>query len=90
LIRVTFFSLIRDMTKERQIELPQAPSVKALLHLLADRYGDAFRAKILEGDDVSGELIVLVNGRHIAHTGGGDTPLKEGDDVSIFPVVGGG
>lgn len=78
------------MTKERQIELPAAPSLRALLHVLADRYDDAFRAKILEGDDVSGELIVLVNGRHIAHTGGGDTPLKEGDEVSIFPVVGGG
>jgi MoaD family protein len=90
LVQVTFFSLIRDMTKERQIELPAAPSVRALLHVLADRYDDAFRAKILEGDDVSGELIVLVNGRHIAHTGGGDTPLKEGDEVSIFPVVGGG
>ncbi|WP_300526338.1 MoaD family protein [Aminiphilus sp.] len=87
---MTFFSLIRDMTKERQIELPAAPSLRALLHVLADRYDDAFRAKILEGDDVSGELIVLVNGRHIAHTGGGDTPLKEGDEVSIFPVVGGG
>jgi len=90
LVQVTFFSLIRDMTKERQIELPAAPSVRALLHVLADRYDDAFRAKILEDDDVSGELIVLVNGRHIAHTGGGDTPLKEGDEVSIFPVVGGG
>lgn len=90
MIRVLFFATIRDLTREKQTAVPSAASVRELLEMLCERYGKAFREEALEGNEVSGRLIVMVNGRSIAHTGGGDTPLSDGDTVAIFPLVGGG
>ena len=39
---------------------------------------------------LSDRVIIMVNGRHIAHTGGLGTPLRDGDTVAIFPIIGGG
>ena len=56
-------------------------TVDSLLTSLAERYGSDFLPEA---------LIVMVNGRSIAHTGFLRTPLEDGDLVSIFPIIGGG
>ena len=89
-MKVLFFATIRDLTGGKETQVPAPPSVRDLLEALSVRYGFAFRRKALEGTEPSPELIVLVNGHHIAHLRGGDTPLSEGDQVSLFPVIGGG
>ena len=38
----------------------------------------------------SENLLVLVNGRPISQLGGWDTPLADGDEVAILPLVVGG
>jgi len=40
--------------------------------------------------DLLSVLIIMINGRHIVHVGGLDAPVKDGDVVSIFPLIGGG
>jgi len=35
-------------------------------------------------------LILILNGRHIEHVGGLSAPVKEGDHLAVFPLVGGG
>ena len=90
MVRVLFFATIRNLTRENQAAVPNAATVRELIESLCERYGKAFRDEALDGDEVSGRLIVMVNGRSIAHTGGGNTPLSEGDTVAIFPLVGGG
>ncbi|WP_300526328.1 ubiquitin-like small modifier protein 1 [Aminiphilus sp.] len=90
-MEVLFFATIRNLTGEKELRVPRAATVRALLELLATRYGERFRRKVLdENGDPSPELIVLVNGHHIAHLDGGDTPLAETDRISLFPVIGGG
>ena len=89
-VKVLFFSLIRELTGEKETTAEAAPTILALFETLAARYGERFRNEALPGGDLSSELIVLVNGRHIAHSGGAATPLQEGDTVAIFPLVGGG
>lgn len=90
MIRVLFFATIRNLTRENQATVPSAATVRELIEALSERYGKAFRDEAFEGNEVSGRLIVMVNGRSIAHTGGGSTPLSDGDTVAIFPLVGGG
>ena len=46
-----------------------------------------FRVKL---EDLGEEIIMLINGRHVAHLGGIHAKLLPGDVVSIFPVVAGG
>jgi molybdopterin converting factor small subunit len=81
MIRVDFFGQVRETVGGRRTEVPDCPSVGALLSHLAGRYGKEF---------LPSGLIIMVNGRHIAHTGFLETPLEPGDLVSIFPVIGGG
>ena len=42
------------------------------------------------GQDELGNVIIMVNGRHINHLGGISTILTDSDTVQIFPVVAGG
>lgn len=90
MIKVLFFATIRDFTREKETTAEGADTVMELLLQLSDRYGQEFREEALDGEAVSDRLIVLVNGRHIAHTGGGETHLSEGDTVAVFPIIGGG
>jgi molybdopterin synthase sulfur carrier subunit len=90
MIRVLFFATIRNLAREKETSAPLCPNVRDLLAGLAGRYGEAFRKEALEDGDVSGRVIVMVNGRAIAHTGWGNTPLADGDTVAVFPIIGGG
>lgn len=90
MIKVLFFATIRDYTREKETAAEGTETVRELLLQLSDRYGDDFRNEAFEGIELSDRLIVLVNGRHIAHTGGGETRLSEGDTVAVFPIIGGG
>jgi molybdopterin synthase sulfur carrier subunit len=90
MIRVLFFATIRDLAREKETTARDCPTVRALLEELSRRYGEAFRREALEDGDLSARLIVMVNGRSVAHTGGGRTPLSDGDTVAVFPIIGGG
>lgn len=90
MIKVLFFATIRDYTGEKETAAPEMATIGDLLMDLADRYGEVFRAEAFDGNTLSDRVIIMVNGRHIAHTGGKDTPLSAGDTVAIFPIIGGG
>jgi molybdopterin synthase sulfur carrier subunit len=81
MVRVQFFGQVREIAKAKETEVADCPTVGSLLCLLSASLGHEFRPEA---------LIVMVNGRHIAHTGYLDTPLEAGDLVSVFPVIGGG
>lgn len=90
---VKYFADIRKLSGREQQELEgrTAPTtVRRLLEELSDRHGAAFRQRVFEGDGISSTLIVLVNGRHIEHLAGIESPLGPEDVVAIFPVVAGG
>ena len=64
--------------------------MEELLRLLCRRYGPELKEEVFDGEALSDRVIIMVNGRHIAHTGGLGTPLRDGDTVAIFPIIGGG
>ena len=81
MVRVQFFGQVREIAKGKETEVADCATVDSLLTSLAERYGSDFLPEA---------LIVMVNGRSIAHTGFLRTPLVDGDLVSIFPIIGGG
>lgn len=87
---VKFFAYIRDYTKCKELNIDYEGDIEKLLSRLSDIYGDNFRKKVLTGNKLSKEIIILVNGRHIFHLDGIKTKLNNDDTVSIFPVVAGG
>jgi molybdopterin synthase sulfur carrier subunit len=88
---VKYFATIRIYTGEttRRVDDPPA-TLGPLLEMLAARYGASFRRAVFAGDELSPEIIILVNGRNVLYSGQRQTPLAADDEVSIFPMVAGG
>jgi len=92
MIRVLYYAGIRELagTLETRVE-DFSGTLVGLLRYLEERHGiflaDSSQA---EGTDLLSDLIIMINGRHIAHIGGLDAPVTDGDIVTIFPLVGGG
>jgi molybdopterin synthase sulfur carrier subunit len=90
-MRVKFFAYIRDFTGCKETDVPCQKTVGDLARLLADQYGSKLREKMFAPNgDLGPEIIILINGRHVAHLGGINAPLKPDDTVHVFPVVAGG
>ena len=93
-ITVKPFAMLRDFlkTKEFMVELNGNPIVKNLLEELFQRFGEKLREKIMDpvSNQVRHHWVILVNGHSIKSLQELDTPLKEGDEVLIFPPVAGG
>lgn len=90
---MNFFSYIRVLTNESRItlHLPERSSVRDLLGLLAERYDGVF-GDLLIGEEsrIRQQVAILINGKGVGILNGLDTPLRDGDSVSILPAVGGG
>jgi len=90
-MKLKFFATYRQITGCKEIDIAAPPDVRALLDVLVSRYGAPIRKKLFtESGELSHDAILLVNGRHITHLSGVNTPLSEEDTVSLFPMVAGG
>ncbi len=89
-----FFNLREIIGDSREIELSaENATLRGMLACLARECGEEFTRVMF--DPATGELRVenpiLLNGRHYRNLSNRlDTPLREGDSVSIFPPVAGG
>jgi len=92
-VEVSFFANVRVLTDEpgTTINLPEKSSILDLMHSLKDRYSEAFEGYIFaEKDHLEQYVVVILNGRGIGILDGLETPLSDGDLVSVMPAVGGG
>jgi len=88
---VRFFASIRNITGAKEIEWGEpVPTLGDLLRLLSDRYGPEFRRWVLDGEDLGGSVLVVVNGNDARHQAGLATRLAATDVVSILPIMAGG
>jgi molybdopterin synthase sulfur carrier subunit len=91
-VKVKFFALLREAagTKELEEELEENATVRSLLERLGGKLPKRFRELVFEGQDVSKNVIILVNRRGIRELEGLETKLKDGDEVALLPPVSGG
>ncbi|MBN1333548.1 MAG: MoaD family protein [Synergistales bacterium] len=79
---------------KKELLLSGPANVRELLAYLSENYGDKVDKWLWKGKGKDRTLIagtmILVNGRHVCHLNGLDTPLRDDDTVSIFPPAGGG
>lgn len=71
-MQIKFFAYLRDYTGCKTTDFPYEEDLYHLAHSLCDVYGDRLRKKMLtpDGEDLGEEIIILINGRHVAHLGG--------------------
>jgi len=91
-VKVRFFALLREVAgiKEVEEEVEEGATVRGLLERLSERLPRRFRELIFEGQEVSRNVIILVNRRGIRELEGLETKLKDGDEVALLPPVSGG
>jgi molybdopterin synthase sulfur carrier subunit len=88
---IRFFASIRNVTNAKEIDWEHStPTLGELLCLLSDRYGPEFRRWVLEGENLGGSVMVVINGEDARHQAGLETRLAPTDVVSIFPIMAGG
>lgn len=85
---VFFHGAIREKYTEgeKSYEASGAGSVRALIEILGERFGERFHDFLLGGSN----CFFLVNGTGIMTTGGLDTKLGAEDEVEVLPFVDGG
>ena len=92
MIRVLYYAGVRQKagTSETRVE-GFSGTLLGLVRRLEERHGICLlNPSEHEESDLLSVFIIMINGRHIAHLGGLDSPVSEGDVVTVFPVVGGG
>ena len=76
---------------ERDIELDGAPAtVNEVLTLLWRRHVALRDRVVTERGDIRPHVGVFVNADHIRHRHGLQTPVQDGDEITILPAISGG
>lgn len=88
-ITIKMYATIREKFKEEKVELA-APTVIIAIRSLVEKYPILKDEVLDENLDLKNDYIYLVNGRNVEFLEKGETPLKDGDKISIFPPVAGG
>ena len=94
-LKVRLFAFLMYEVGKRELEIQAPPDVASLLELMSGKYGTDFDKWIWRKDEGSGRTLItgtliMVNGHHILHLEGLETPLDDCDVVSIFPPAAGG
>ena len=92
MIRVLFYAGVREQVGIFEALVEESSGTLAgLIERLEERHGfSPAEFSQDESADPLSALIIMINGRHIAHVGGLDASVSDGDIVCIFPLVGGG
>jgi MoaD family protein len=92
-MRVRAYATVREWlgTREPPLRQRDGSSVREVLRELAE-HSPTFGQKLWDPEErLSGLVVVLVNGRALELAPGGlDTRLQAGDELDLFPPVGGG
>lgn len=88
-IRVRFFAYFREVFEAKELEVPAsaAPTLGSLLERLADT--PRRRSELFAGAALKPHLILMINGAP-PRAEPRDAVLRDGDVVSVFPLIGGG
>lgn len=88
-IQLRFFATFREAVGQRDLEreYDQAVTVGDVLVELSEEFPEL---KFYENGELRDYLSIMRNGRDITHLEGEETPLDDGDTISLFPPVAGG
>jgi molybdopterin converting factor small subunit len=91
-VRFKSFGPVRRLLKERIIgvEVPNDSTVRQVVNRVVELGGEELRKLIMHDNDISGNLIVMLNKKDVETLGGIDIVVHDGDEVAILPHVQGG
>jgi len=88
-VKVKLYATLKEMIGKDTVFV-EAKTVGEAIDNLIKLHPELSNVIIGEDGKLKDDYIYLVNGRNIVFLQKKDTPLKEGDKLTIFPPVGGG
>jgi molybdopterin synthase sulfur carrier subunit len=86
---IKMYATIREKFKEEQLDIEASTVLEAVRRLVDEQ--PILKDEILDENlNLKNDYIYLLNARNVEFLKKGDTPLKDGDKISIFPPVTGG
>ena len=78
--------------RRTEFELPQESTVEDLFSRMKERWGKKLSPHLIDPESgaVLPHMRIMVNGQAIQFLNGMETPLHEGDEVVILPLISGG
>lgn len=87
----SFGPIRRALTNQvLELEVPDDSTVRLVIDRIIEIGGDEVKRLIMEGDRISGNLIVMLNKKDVATLDGEDTLVQENDEIAVLPHVQGG
>jgi len=93
MVQIQFFSLLRMLLKQEQIDLPavEGETVAQLLERIQQQLPTPFLHKLIDDDgSMHAGTIILINRQNIHHLDGLQTTVRDADVVAMFPPGAGG
>jgi len=72
------------------VEIPDDSTVRQVVNRVVELGGAELRKLVIHNDEISGNLIVMLNKKDVETLGGIDIVVHDGDEVAILPHVQGG
>ncbi len=88
-VRVKGLGWLATATGLYEIQLVNGESLRGVINNILGSNRDILH-RVLKDGMISSEIIVLVNGIDSRLSGGANTSLKDGDEITLVPVVHGG
>ncbi|MHA2396283.1 MAG: MoaD/ThiS family protein [Candidatus Thorarchaeota archaeon] len=91
-VKFKSFGPVRRLLKEKiiEVEVPNDSTVRQVVNRVVELRGEELRNLIMHDNDISGNLIVMLNKKDVETLGGIDIVVHDGDEVAILPHVQGG
>lgn len=94
-VKVKFFGSLREFAKRKEIVLDierhkSLVVIRDIVENLSEAINKELPQKIFDLWMRNSSLLILLNGINIRHLKEFDTPVKDGDEVAIFPPGAGG
>lgn len=91
-ITLRLFARLRTIAADDHVKVPlnEAPTVRDAIKVMAKRYGKDFEDIALGNKPGEMPVFIMLNREQIIRKNTLGTPLKDGDEISFLPLVGGG
>lgn len=72
------------------VDVPDGSTIRNVVDTVLEIGGPELEQIIMEGDKISGNLIIMLNKKDVATLAGEDTPVNQDDEIAMLPHVQGG
>lgn len=72
------------------MDVPDDSTVRQVIDRVIEIGGSDLGRLVMDGDRISGNLIIMLNKKDVNTLGGIDTKVNENDEIAILPHVQGG